>query len=352
MSYEDGWAAINLEKPARVPRTEYSVQRHWEVVRAVTGIDVDENSPADLQQRAGIALEKAWNYDFRWSIWVHRAEFQNKYTDMGHADYAAGGVDRREEMQCPYTDPEQVLNFDFEAEFGRKPHAELVARTEERYRSNVAQNPDAVNMTGCYITLISGFTYLFGWDMQLLAAGWDPPRFADLTNRYCRWMEQYFNAMADADVPVIMIHDDFVWNQGPIFHPDWYRTYAFPNYKRLFAPIIESGKKLIFTSDGNFTQFIDDIADCGVHGFVLEPCTDMAYIAEKYGKTHSFIGNADCRVLLSGTREDIRAEVKRCMDIGKDCPGFFMAVGNHIPANTPAENVLYYNDVYEEMARR
>ena len=32
--------------------------------------------------------------------------------------------------------------------------------------------------------------------------------------------------------------------------------------------------------------------------------------------------------------------------------GFFMAVGNHIPANTPVENALYYNEVYEELSRR
>ena len=117
-------------------------------------------------------------------------------------------------------------------------------------------------------------------------------------------------------------------------------------------PILESGKKLIYTSDGNYTQFIDDIAATGVNGFVLEPCTDMRYIAEKYGKTHAFIGNADTRILLSGTPEEIRAEVKRCMDIGKSCPGFFLAVGNHIPANTPVENCLIYEEAYREMCRR
>ena len=40
------------------------------------------------------------------------------------------------------------------------------------------------------------------------------------------------------------------------------------------------------------------------------------------------------------------------MDIGKRCPGFFMAVGNHIPANTPVDNALWYNEYYEKMAVR
>ena len=40
------------------------------------------------------------------------------------------------------------------------------------------------------------------------------------------------------------------------------------------------------------------------------------------------------------------------MAIGRDCPGFIMAVGNHIPANTPVANALYYNEVFEELRRR
>jgi uroporphyrinogen-III decarboxylase len=173
-----------------------------------------------------------------------------------------------------------------------------------------------------------------------------------VTNRYCDWVRQYFEALGAADVPVVMIHDDIVWTSGAIFPPDWYRRHVFPNYRKLFPPILDSGKKLLYTSDGNYTEFIDDVAGCGVTGFVLEPTTDMRHIAEKYGRTHAFIGNADTRILLSGSKAQIRAEVERCMAIGKKCPGFFMAVGNHIPPNTPVENALYYNQVYQELSRR
>ena len=64
------------------------------------------------------------------------------------------------------------------------------------------------------------------------------------------------------------------------------------------------------------------------------------------------MGNADCRVLTYGDKQDIRREVERCVRIGRDCPGFFMAVGNHIPANVPVENALYYNEVFEELRNR
>jgi hypothetical protein len=40
------------------------------------------------------------------------------------------------------------------------------------------------------------------------------------------------------------------------------------------------------------------------------------------------------------------------MDIGKRCPGFFLAVGNHLPTNTPVDNALWYNEAYEKLGRR
>jgi uroporphyrinogen-III decarboxylase len=170
--------------------------------------------------------------------------------------------------------------------------------------------------------------------------------------RYGAFMQQYFDALADSDVPVIMVHDDIVWSSGPFLSPEWYREFLFPLYKKYFRPMLDKKKKILYTSDGDFTMFIDDIVSCGVHGFVLEPLTDMACTAERYGKTHVIIGNADTRILLYGDKPAIRAEVERCMRIGKGCPGYFMAVGNHIPPNTPVDNVLYYNEVYEELCRR
>ena len=32
--------------------------------------------------------------------------------------------------------------------------------------------------------------------------------------------------------------------------------------------------------------------------------------------------------------------------------GFYLAVGNYIPHNTPVENALYYQEAYEEMSKR
>ncbi len=58
------------------------------------------------------------------------------------------------------------------------------------------------------------------------------------------------------------------------------------------------------------------------------------------------IGNADTRILLFGTKAEIRAEVERCMYIGQRLPRFLYGRGQPYAANTPVENALYYNEVY------
>lgn len=353
MSKENALAALNLEAPEKIPRTEYSAHGHWELVKTVTGINVSPESSEKVKSDASSAFVRAWDYGFMWNVWAHSSNCMNGYyTKMGHAKYASGGVDFSDVICCPFDDPEDVLAFR-PSEFYKIPDKKTVLeQINADYRTLNTRFPDCVNMTGSYISCFSGLIEMFGWDMLLMAAGIDPTGFGDVVKDYGKFILKYFEMLAESEADVVMIHDDLCWTSGAVMAPSWYREYVFPIIKKEASVLREAGKKILFTSDGNFTEFIDDIADCGVHGFVLEPTTDMKYMAEKYGKTHVIVGNADTRFLLSGTKEDIEAEVRRCIDIGRDCPGFFMAVGNHIPSNTPVENALWYNEMYEKYSRR
>lgn len=352
MSREAGWAALHLEMPPHVPRTEYSADFHWPLVEAVTGRMGLADSDQKVRSQASREFTEAWEYAFIWSTLISADEFGPWRTKMGHAEYMASREDWDPDIRSPFTDYEDVLAFRPEEQLPFPGQAVAVERFNQHYQSNLLAHPQSVAMTGIYVTCISGLIDLFGWDLLLEAAGDDPGRMGALTNEYCQWGQQWFDALAESESPVVMVHDDLVWSSGPVFHPDWYRQFVFPNYKRLLNPLVESGKRIIFTADGDYSFFIDDIAACGVSGFVMEPMTDMAQIAERYGRTHFFVGSADTRILLSGSRQEIEDEVDRCMKIGKDCPGFILAVGNHIPPNTPVENALWYDECWRNKRQR
>ncbi|MBN2093713.1 hypothetical protein JW964_29100 [candidate division KSB1 bacterium] len=352
MSFKAGWAAVNLEMTPYIPRVEFDAERHWELVKIVTGIDVNFDSPQELKTQASKAFMRAWDYSIYLCPLIGGEELQTCHSSMGHSVYEAGGIDYNTNIFSTFKDPEEVYAFDPAEVYGHSNKKELIRRFNEHYQSQKENYPEVVNTTGTYVTLFSGMIDIFGWDMILLAGGLDPQRFGAVVNRYAAWMQPYYEAIAECDAPIIYSHDDIVWTAGAVFHPEWYRKYIFPNYKKYYAPLIEAGKKVIFISDGNYTEFIDDIAATGAAGFFLEPLTSLEHIVEYYDQTHIIIGNANTHALLYGSRNDIYREVERCIKLGKKCPGYFIGVSNMIPSNTPVENALYYNEVYKKLCHR
>ena len=348
---ERALAAINLECPDRIPQTEYC--SNWELIRQLTGID-----PADPPAGSNYNAEfhRAAGLEFMWSTAGEPTprSARGRTTDMGHAEFLEGGVDRRETLRSPFRTPEDVLAFDAVEEYGMyEDEAALVEFYERSHRSTWDATDDFFKPIGYYFTMVSACIDAFGWDMFLTAVGVDPDGFDRVLQSFTELNLQLFTAQAQTSAPCFLCHDDMVWTEGAIFHPDWYRKHIFPKYKQLWAPIKAAGKKLLFCSDGDFTEFVDDFIDCGVDALIFEPMTDFEMVCEKYGDRIAIVASkVDCRTLTFGTREQIKAEVEATFAIGRECPGFVMAVGNHIPSNVPVANALYYLELCDGLRDR
>ena len=186
MSYEIGWQAINLQMPKRVPRIEHSVaEYHSELVKAVTGLDVDMTSGDWLEEKRFLATQafiKAWDYDLNFGCLVSEKELDAKRTHMGHADYSGGDFD--DDISCPFGDEEDAFAFDPYETYGHKDPGTLTDRFNENHRWMKSSFPNCVTTTGVSPTLMSGMIYIYGWDMLLRALGKDPKRFGEVVNRY------------------------------------------------------------------------------------------------------------------------------------------------------------------------
>ncbi|HOX37476.1 MAG TPA: uroporphyrinogen decarboxylase family protein [Candidatus Brocadiia bacterium] len=341
MSYAHGMMAIRLQAPPVIPRTEYCSHRAFTL--RVTGIDPEDPERGHL---CGPELARLLDYGLIWSVFEY--PFRGRRTNMGHASW----YDREwrpDERFCPFKSEEDVLNFDPAAEFGIASYAEMTAYFERAYQNSQAAYPHSVFTGGRYHTLISACIDAFGWEMFLSALGSDPKRFERVLDGFFERSMADIRAQARTSIPAFICHDDMVWSSGAIFHPDWYRRNVFPRFRKLWEPLHEAGIPVLFCSDGNFTEFVDDLAEAGADGFIFEPLTDLEYICKRYGKTKVIIGNADCRILTFGDREDIRREVERCFNLGRNCPGFMMATGNHIPPNIPLDNIMYYDEIVQKM---
>ena len=335
MSQSLVWDCLELRGGGRVAHTEYCI--HYALIERVTGLD---RGHPDFWRR----FDEVWQLDLRWSVddgpvpWERRG----RVTDMGHAEFLADGSDRREIGPCPFGSVDDVLAFDAVAEYGLPDFDELVAYYESSYQAGQAAGPEAVFTGGYYKTIVSGAIQAFGWDLLLEAAA-DREKFERVLDGFFELSLHHYKAWARTSVKVFICHDDMVWTQGAFIHPDFYRHVIFPRYRKLWAVLKEAGKKVLYCSDGQWTEFVDDIAAAGADGFIFEPMTSFDHVVERYGQTHVIVGSkVDCRTLTFGTREDIRGEIDASLKAGLPCPGWVFAVGNHIAPNVPIDNALYF----------
>ena len=135
MSYQIGFDAIHLKPGPRLAHTEYcSNEQLMKAVRC----------------ESGQAFEDAWELDLIWSNndgpvpWAERG----RTTDMGHAEFLEGGVDRRAAQACPFTNPEEVLAFDAVEEYGLPDYDELVTYYEAHYQEQQRARPNQVFTAG------------------------------------------------------------------------------------------------------------------------------------------------------------------------------------------------------------
>jgi hypothetical protein len=322
---------ILLKKAAAWARTEYSLEYHVNFNRTLTGLD--PATPAGAR-----ALYDSLGFDFIWRTqdgihddWLARG----RATDMGHAEYADAGADKHEPVASPFSDVEEVWAFDPVAEYGLPALADQVAAYEELDKAARANFPNQLTTGGYYKTIVSGAIQAFGWDMFLQAAA-DRAKIEKVLDRFFQRTLFHMRAWAQTSVEVVIQHDDFVWTSGAFMSPDIYRTVIIPRYAELWKPLHAAGKKVVFCSDGNYTDFAADIVEAGADGLSFEPCNDFGFMAERFGGTHCLVGSCvDCRDLTFGRWEKVKSDIDRTYELLEKCRGAIIVVGNHLPANIP-----------------
>ena len=337
MSVDIAMANIRLESCPRWGHTQYSLNYHHDFLTRHTGL-----APGDpqLARRANDLFE----FDLNWSTNDGMVDWgaQGRTTDMGHASYAADGSDQREPVASPFKTAEEVWAFDAVEEYGLPDFGAQVQTYEDRLRQSRQTYPNQLTTGGYYRTIVSGAIAAFGWDMLLLAAA-DPVRMEKVFDSFFRRTLFHMKAWAETSVETVIQHDDFVWTGGCFMHPDIYREVIIPRYAELWKPLHAAGKKVLFCSDGDFTELAGDITGAGADGFIFEPCMDFGHMVDDFGQTHCLVGSfVDCRDLTFGPWEKVQADIDRTFERLADCKGAIVAVGNHLPPNIPGDMLDRY----------
>ena len=143
-------------------------------------------------------------------------------------------------------------------------------------------------------------------------------------------------------IGAVLNPDDIAFNTGLLVHPKYLRKYVFPWYKKMGKICREKGIGFIFHSDGDCTEAMDDLIDCGFQGFnPIQPnAMNIVEVKKKWGKKICLIGNINLDSTLTlGTPQDVRAEVYERIRTIAPGGGYMVSSSNSITDYVPVDNM-------------
>ncbi|HIE08563.1 MAG TPA: hypothetical protein EYP65_01795, partial [Armatimonadetes bacterium] len=289
-AFERAVKAVRLEATDIVPRAEWPAFSR-EVMRALTGLSKTSSGGRH------IALA-CWK-------WTRR-----KKKDKGASEWGWGQTGWAKHGATHgagyFKDVGDVVKFKPE-KLEHRTEEELAEEFERMFKEAQERVGDkAIILPSHYHTCFHYGLAYFGCILE---------RLADLSKRVFRAWAKVLGIHA------FISHDDIATTKGPAFHPDWLRENVLVHYPRIWRLLKERGVKIIFCSDGNITPLLDDLAEAGADGFIIERYVPLESIVERFGGRKLIFGNVDERVLTFGTPEDVWREVERCLKVGGGRPG-------------------------------
>jgi uroporphyrinogen decarboxylase len=202
--------------------------------------------------------------------------------------------------------------------------------------------PEGVKAIAMVAKLFEAVWELMGFETFCMALFDKPELVERLFEKIGNWRLRTFEMMAGYPcVGAMWIVDDIAYSTALMTSPDILRRYLFPWYHRMGEIAKEHGLPLIYHSDGDLSEVLDDIIACGFNALhPIEPkAMDIVELKETVGDKLCLLGNINLDYPLSrGTPEEVRQEVKCRLKQLAPGGGYCLGSSNSITHYVPLEN--------------
>lgn len=223
---------------------------------------------------------------------------------------------------------------------------------------NLRQNSDRALMIVCGCNLFEWGTFLRRIDNFLMDLVLEPVEVEKLLDALMEshlvTLEKVCRTVGDV-VDILRFGDDLGTDQGPFMAPEIYRKLFKPRHKILCDYVKKHGKMHTFLHTcGSIYKLIPDLIEAGYD--IINPVQtnsrDMEpeRLKQEFGKDLTFWGGgADTRNILNRAKpEEVKAHVKKRLEIFSKDGGFVFNTVHNILPDVPPENVLAMFEAIEE----
>jgi uroporphyrinogen decarboxylase len=148
------------------------------------------------------------------------------------------------------------------------------------------------------------------------------------------------------DIDAVYFGDDWGQQRGLQMGPKLWRQFLHPVLRRMYGAVHAEGKYVFLHSCGDVDELFDDLIGIGLNCFnPFQPeVMDVAALMQKYRGQLVFHGGLSTqRVLPYGTVDDVRAETRRLLEMGRD-GGYIFSPAHDVEGDVPLDNMLAFLD--------
>lgn len=124
---------------------------------------------------------------------------------------------------------------------------------------------------------------------------------------------------------------DYCFNVNPFYSRDMFAEFVQPYLAQIISYYRESGYYSIKHTDGNVMPILDQIVECrpdAVHSLDPQGGVSLKEAKRLYGDQVCLIGNVNCGLMQTGTREELEADVRRALRDGMPGYGYIFSTSN------------------------
>jgi len=155
---------------------------------------------------------------------------------------------------------------------------------------------------------------------------------------------RYLKNCLDTGADMVFIGGDWAFAQGPMVSPALTKRFMIPTFQRIIEYCHIRGIPCLKHTDGNIWTIFDLMIEAGVdaiHPIDPEAGMDIGDVKAKYGDRVCLMGNIDCgRVLVWGSEEEVREEVRSCIQKAGTGGGLVCTSSNSIHSAVKPNNYI------------
>jgi len=190
---------------------------------------------------------------------------------------------------------------------------------------------------------------LMGMENFLTALITHPAEAHELLHGIAGYARRVFDRYLELDVDAVTFSEDLGTQRALMISPAMFREFFLPQYEYIFEPVLAAGKLVYFHSCGCIDAVAGQLASIGVS--ILNPiqarANDLAKVKADTTGRMALDGGIDTAVLVRGTPDDVRAEVRRVMGILKPGGGWICGPDQTIPGIPEANFEALWDSVRE-----